>query len=310
MGESHGAEPTEDGPLYVGYYFDAETGLYHVRNRYYDTSLGRFISRDPIGYGDGMNLYQYVGGRPLTFTDPMGLEKFENDPQPNWDEGSGPLYHTQHELVIGIPHSCNMTPEEFVDDVYQKLSTFELFNDGNNTTATIRVNGNIGRFDLLGADGLASDMINDDEVAVRLDLFPRRRRVQATTLGAHQLVGVRRWEVHYWTDCGESPYKFKVSVKTEAYDRTRTFLNDQGLKTRGEAAQLTVWKQYFTNIYDHYRQVENCTPTILDQKALEGTVKDIGYIANPWGPNNQFVPEAPSPPPPRVPIRFLPPINL
>ena len=38
--------PSDDGPLYAGHYFDAETGLYHVRNRYYDAALGRFISRD------------------------------------------------------------------------------------------------------------------------------------------------------------------------------------------------------------------------------------------------------------------------
>ncbi|REJ97640.1 MAG: RHS repeat-associated core domain-containing protein [Planctomycetota bacterium] len=71
--------PSDDGPLYAGYYFDAETGLYHVRNRYYDAALGRFIARDPIGYGDGMNLYQYVGGRPLDGIDPSGLQRQDAD---------------------------------------------------------------------------------------------------------------------------------------------------------------------------------------------------------------------------------------
>ena len=36
---------------------DPETGLYYFRARYYHTQLGRFISRDPLGYVDGMNLY-------------------------------------------------------------------------------------------------------------------------------------------------------------------------------------------------------------------------------------------------------------
>jgi RHS repeat-associated protein len=58
--------------MYTGRRLDAETGLYYYRARYYDTQLGRFLSRDPNGYGDSLNLYEYVGGRPLNLTDPRG----------------------------------------------------------------------------------------------------------------------------------------------------------------------------------------------------------------------------------------------
>ena len=59
--------------LYCGYRWDPETGLYHVRNRYYHPTLGRWTTRDPIGYGDGMNLYEYVRSRPIDSADPSGL---------------------------------------------------------------------------------------------------------------------------------------------------------------------------------------------------------------------------------------------
>ncbi|NRA40525.1 MAG: RHS repeat-associated core domain-containing protein [Planctomycetes bacterium] len=43
--------------MFTGRRLDAETGLYYFRARYFDTELGRFISRDPSGYVDGMGLY-------------------------------------------------------------------------------------------------------------------------------------------------------------------------------------------------------------------------------------------------------------
>ena len=60
--------------LYCGYRHDPETNLYHVRHRYYHPTLGRWTTRDPIGYRDGMNLYQYVGSRPTGYVDASGQE--------------------------------------------------------------------------------------------------------------------------------------------------------------------------------------------------------------------------------------------
>ena len=58
--------------LFAGYYFDNETGLYHVRNRYYHPYVG-WITRDPLGYADGMSLYEYCRSGPLGTTDSSGL---------------------------------------------------------------------------------------------------------------------------------------------------------------------------------------------------------------------------------------------
>ena len=69
--------PTTDGPLYCGYFFDTESALYLVRNRYYDSGLSTFISRDPIGYlARDENLYRYVGNNPLSRSDPSGETAF------------------------------------------------------------------------------------------------------------------------------------------------------------------------------------------------------------------------------------------
>ena len=63
-----------DNPIrYAGYYLDAETGLCHVRHRAYHPLLGRWLQRDPLGYVDGMSLYEYVGSMPANSVDPYGL---------------------------------------------------------------------------------------------------------------------------------------------------------------------------------------------------------------------------------------------
>ncbi|MCG8649639.1 MAG: RHS repeat-associated core domain-containing protein, partial [Pirellulales bacterium] len=60
--------------LYTGRRLDEETGLYYYRNRYYHAALGRFCSRDPIGYeGSKWGLYEMVESSPLTLLDPQGL---------------------------------------------------------------------------------------------------------------------------------------------------------------------------------------------------------------------------------------------
>jgi RHS repeat-associated protein len=58
---------------FTGQRFDPETGLLYYKNRYYSISQGRFISRDPIGYIGGMNLYEYVNGQVQNSSDPLGL---------------------------------------------------------------------------------------------------------------------------------------------------------------------------------------------------------------------------------------------
>jgi RHS repeat-associated protein len=58
---------------YTGQIWLAVPDLYYYKNRMYDAKLGRFLQPDPIGYGDGMNIYGYVGGDPVNLTDPSGL---------------------------------------------------------------------------------------------------------------------------------------------------------------------------------------------------------------------------------------------
>ena len=64
---------------YRGYYYDKESGLYYLINRYYDPVTGRFISPDDVGYLDfesffGTNRYAYCLDNPVNYIDPDGTD--------------------------------------------------------------------------------------------------------------------------------------------------------------------------------------------------------------------------------------------
>jgi len=78
---------------YAGYRRDRDLGtLYHVRHRVLHTTLGRWLTRDPLGYVDGENLYGYLIANLLGATDPMGTI---SDPFfQMWEDIGGMQSHT------------------------------------------------------------------------------------------------------------------------------------------------------------------------------------------------------------------------
>ena len=74
FGVEKDADTADANPFrYCGEYFDAETGAYYLRARYYTPTLGRFTSEDPAQ--DGFNWYTYCAGNPILFIDPSGYQR-------------------------------------------------------------------------------------------------------------------------------------------------------------------------------------------------------------------------------------------
>jgi RHS repeat-associated protein len=80
FGEPRSGDPESATFLFTGEQYDArardvrlidaDTGLYYLRARYYDPSIGRFLTQDPV---PAVNLYAYVGNNPVNYVDPAGL---------------------------------------------------------------------------------------------------------------------------------------------------------------------------------------------------------------------------------------------
>ena len=60
---------TENAVSFTGHQFDAATGLVYARARYYDPTLGRFLSQDPE---PAINPYVYASNAPVDKVDPTG----------------------------------------------------------------------------------------------------------------------------------------------------------------------------------------------------------------------------------------------
>jgi RHS repeat-associated protein len=68
---------------YTGKERDEETGLSYHGARYYACWLGRWTAADPIGVGDGNNIYLHVNNNPLVYEDSTG-QKGKNTINPGY----------------------------------------------------------------------------------------------------------------------------------------------------------------------------------------------------------------------------------
>jgi RHS repeat-associated protein len=130
--------------LWKGIRLDPETGLLYMRNRYYSTATGRFLSGDPIGaWGDAVgsgNGYQYAGSRPGAMGDPFGLQA---EPTPaigqtftntlravdlGWEVGSmyldGKLSLAQHRALVDQVHDLLGSADKSLEQITRPNSVF------------------------------------------------------------------------------------------------------------------------------------------------------------------------------------------
>ncbi|CAN5793742.1 hypothetical protein BH11BAC3_BH11BAC3_12900 [soil metagenome] len=107
---------------YTGMERDEESGLAYHTARYYLPWLGRWLSADPIGIGDGVNVYQYSHNSPIMLDDPQGTQtKDRLDQQDAYRTHAGPLAKISQILQRTENLKASIKREKEMDVLEQNL---------------------------------------------------------------------------------------------------------------------------------------------------------------------------------------------
>jgi hypothetical protein len=190
------------------------------------------------------------------------------------------LNWTPGELGTTVTHSA--VEIEFIDQsnplspyhLFRDLCEFVHFDSGHNHVAQVRLereaDGTIyAMFKMLGVTGFFSWLVNGREVPVRVWCNPNSFTVTGDTAGRHMLIGQRRWSVDAIAAAAKR-------IRTEAYERPRTFSNRVGMTLSGRHKQLEVWRAYFENIRDFIGH------NPLDSTITASSPQEVS--GNPWKP--------------------------
>ncbi|WP_350318940.1 RHS repeat-associated core domain-containing protein, partial [Lelliottia wanjuensis] len=110
-----------------GQQYDAETGLYYNRHRYYDPRQGRYITQDPSGLTGGWNGYLYPSD-PLSGIDPLGLVEFGKWAGSAVNAASeGNMSYEDTAAAIEVANGPHYSPPLFSMSVDGGLSAYGIF---------------------------------------------------------------------------------------------------------------------------------------------------------------------------------------
>jgi len=122
---------------FTGAELDTASGLYHMGARFYDPSIGRWLSEDPAKSFEpaSLNFYAYVANNPLILIDPRGLESTASD--------SGCMCPTLQEQVKEWLEQGEEYAKQKLHEFYQAMAEIAKMLDESNIGLNMLVLGSL-----------------------------------------------------------------------------------------------------------------------------------------------------------------------
>lgn len=119
---------------FSGKYYDKETGLTYYGHRYYASSTGRFINRDPVGDAGGANLYAFVSNNGIDRWDYLGdtAADFASDSgttPPLLELDSSDVQYLAYLAAHGADLTVVAAADKALPETKEKQTTSEIFNE-------------------------------------------------------------------------------------------------------------------------------------------------------------------------------------
>jgi RHS repeat-associated protein len=184
---------------FTGREWDAETGLYYYRARYYDPAIGRFISEDPIGLAAGPNFYAYVSNQPTMLRDPFGLDPWWQNAL-NSDLGQALVNPWSANVAAGVGDNLSFGATTALNNLIGNGAYIDECSDA------FGVGQNIGRVISAGM-WVAGPFKAIGGMTMRSAMYNARNFLSSPTAGARQFAnsfwrgtstGAAGRELHHW----------------------------------------------------------------------------------------------------------------
>ncbi|TBL93452.1 RHS repeat-associated core domain-containing protein [Hafnia alvei] len=114
--EANNGAGIDNSLRFAGQYHDRETGLFYNLNRYYDPTMKRYLTQDPLKLAAGLNFYLYVAANPITCTDPLGLLAGLDNSHSVLNNGGTPLSKDQ---INALPEDQRL---KYIQDTVEQLN--------------------------------------------------------------------------------------------------------------------------------------------------------------------------------------------